>query len=181
MHRDGDKKDLLGHLVNPSGNAIAICGGVPQKLKIKCKCGRILNEQRWLKGYYNFSTQISHHGSNFPEYEFYFRISEKCPKCSRIICIYRPKRGVFFPLMLFVGSIIPDYYNLKENYDFSNRNILLSWCSIIEQIYKFNSERILEFFHEDIRKFINFIEQIPSLPTILRRYITKFEFYKLKN
>ncbi len=170
------------HLINPSKYIISVIGGVPQALKIECKCGNVLNERLWLKGYFNYSTistRISYLGSYFSEHEFYVRISEECPKCKKYMCIYRPKRGALFPLMLFVGSIVPDYLNLKLNYDFSNVHIVLSWCHIIEKIYISNSEKML-IYNEDIKNFITIIGRNTSLHATFRREIeTKFKFFNL--
>lgn len=187
--KDFEKKDLWFlikfffiasrfHHINPSSNIISFCGGVPQGLKILCKCGNLLNEASWLKGYFQFSTistMICYMGSLHSEHEFYFRISEECPKCKKMICIYRPKRGVLFPLMLFLGSIVPDYFNLKLRYDLSNLNVLLGWCHIIEKIYTSNSKKILKLYHDDIEKFIRLTERIP------KELERKFKFYNLKN
>lgn len=171
------------HLINPSKYIISVIGGVPQALKIKCKCGNVLNDRLWLKGYFNYSTfltQISYLGSRFSEHEFYFRISEECPKCKRNICIYRPKRGAIFPLMLYVDSSVPDYYKLKINYDFSNMNIVSGWCHIIEKIFTSNSEKKLKFYYVDIKNFINIIRRNKSLHATFRREIeTKFKFFNL--
>ncbi len=171
------------YILHSSKNPNAIFGGVPQKLSIKCKCGKILKEKKWLKGHFDPSRKIHllgapSHLDTYSEHEFYLRISEKCPNCKDSICIYRPKRGVLQILMIFLDSIIPDLLNLNINYNLSNINILMGWCTIVDKFFQSNLEPNT-LYQEDLLQFVNLIKDLPSISSDIKTEIfTKFKFLK---
>ncbi len=160
------------HYSNPL-KLVGLLGGVPSTLKIKCKCGKNLLEQFWLRGIFdpNFSLDISQFKSLKPEHDFYFRISKECTKCHSIICIYRPKIGVIFPLMAFLPFIVKQ--PSITDYTFSDFDMILSWCYILEKSI-FDHPEILKIYKEDFLKFSLLIKNNKKLTDVQKKLINSY-------
>ncbi|MFX0133712.1 MAG: hypothetical protein ACFFDN_08715, partial [Candidatus Hodarchaeota archaeon] len=136
---------------DPTGIALLI-GGVPSQLKIQCNCGTILDHDHWLRG---VLIPPSGMPSGIP-HEYYLRISEKCEECGKIICIYRPKSGLYNALLMFL-SFVPSLKTLfpKSTFNFDitkDEGFLVHWVTIIDELLQEDPESICSHFYEDILK-----------------------------
>lgn len=140
---------------DPTGIVLLIAG-VPSKLKIKCNCGKVLKEKQWIKGFFVPPSELPGGGTH----EYFLRISEKCEKCGKIICIYRPKAGVYMALVLFLGSSLKTIYpNMNNNLDITtDEGFLVHWVTIIDSLIQKNPEKICSLYYEDIQKVWNLME-----------------------
>lgn len=130
---------------------IDFCGGVPLMLKIKCKCGSMLNGVRFLKG--NFSVP-----EPFEKYshEYYLRISKECPECESIICIYRAKVGIPSYMMLFF-----DFLNWEFKCNISNKQVLFGWMLLFTRALAIDYKSIERLYLKDIYKFMELVDNHP--------------------
>ncbi len=157
------------HDIDPSGLSVANLG-VPSKLKIGCKCGNILEDSKWLKGYSPppFAQTMQ---NNVPEHEYFLRISKPCPKCNNVICIYRPKGGVSTLLLIFLNFLFP-----SEKFHIFDPSIFTQWLMVISKVVDFKG--ITDFFYEDISKILDLIDSNPNLDEEYKQ-ASKFRFKQI--
>lgn len=117
-------------------------GGVPSGLKIKCKCGKLLKRIANLRGNYFTEPDKSQ------PHEFYIRISDICPKCGKVICIYRDKQGIILPLLIFFNDLFPG-----KKYSLENEDVMIGWIIIIKNALDIHGEEAGKWFDKDIGKF----------------------------
>ena len=142
------------HDIDPSGLSVVNLG-VPSKLKIGCKCGNILEDSNWLKGYCPPPLAQTMQ-KNVPEHEYFLRISKPCPKCNNVICIYRPKGGVSTLLLIFLNFLFP-----SEKFHIFDPSIFMQWLMVISKVVDFKG--VTDFFYEDILKILDLIDSNPNL------------------
>lgn len=142
------------HDIDPSGVSILNLG-VPSKLKIKCNCGNLLKDFKWLKGYCPppFAQTMQ---NNVPEHEYSLRISKPCPSCNSVMCIYRPKGGIYTPLMIFLNFLLP-----SQKFEIIDPSIFMQWLMIISKVVELKG--ITDFFYEDFLKILDLIDSNPNL------------------
>lgn len=145
-----------------TGNALLI-SGVPSQLKIRCNCGKILNDDQWLKAFFTPSSALGN-----PRHEYFLRISEKCENCGKTICIYRPKTGVYIALLVFL-SFIPSikilYPNLALNFDSTtDLTLLINWVTIIDEAIQKDPNNVCSLYYEDIQNVWQLMESNKLLP-----------------
>jgi hypothetical protein len=122
-----------------------LIGGVPKKLKIRCRCGKHL-KQRWnLKGFFTLPEK------NF-KYPYYLRISEPCTECKTIICIFRSHiigdEGIFRPLRIFMNFLDPSW-----NFQLNDTSMMEGWRHILHKSMKKAPNVVKDIYREDIIKF----------------------------
>lgn len=154
------------HPIDTTGMSI-LNGGVPSKLKMKCTCGNTLDEFKWLKGYCPPPLAMTVH-KDLPDHEYFLRISNPCPSCNTIICIYRPKAGVYSPLMIFLDFLLP-----TQDFHIFDPSLFTQWLMVVSKVLEIEDVSLL--YREDIIKIINLIDENPNLDEEYKQ-ASKFRF-----
>jgi len=124
-----------------------LLGGVPLGLKIKCRCGSLLEPSGVLKGIFKIPEREEKHS-------YYLYISDKCEDCGAIHCIYRDKGPHLLPMLLFMNFLDPSW-----NYSMNDIEMVGGWREIIQQAIKNNMKKMSKMFAHDFVKFIHIMEK----------------------
>lgn len=161
------------HPLNPMGIS-SVCAGIPSDLKMKCECGKLLDEMYWLKGYYEHHPMLKSIGQDPPVHEYFLRISKQCEDCGRIILIYRTKEGIYIPLLLFVGFLIPE-----KKYSLEDIEFMMIWNLVVDYGLITDMEQVSLEYSEDIMKYMTLLKSHPSLDPEMKKEIQKQFFDKI--
>ena len=148
--------DTVFYNANPQKDA-KIVGGIPTDLKIRCNCGKTLEDFMWLEGIYTIP-EVYQQMLKRERHEYYLRFSQRCDSCDLDFIVYRPKIQVFEALHTFINSLLPE-----KDFDLlKSRAVYNLWLSIIDRAIEKNPEEIVPLYHEDIKKFWDLREIHPE-------------------
>ncbi len=123
-----------------------LIGGIPNDLKIKCKCENLVDVDAFWKGIFQNPEQEFRH-------EYYLYIGQECESCGETICIYRPRGPLCPPLFVFMNFLFTD-----KTFKMTDVDILVMWQDIFKQGMIKDRDYLERIYSPEIIKFGTFFQ-----------------------